>query len=91
MPGNGVSTETLPSAHTKPMFYVLIYASITLAGTFLSAINTVVQYVGAYYASRFGMFMILRRWKTNVFHIMVQTIIHIPTRYCDAGAYEMVG
>ena len=49
---NLVTTTALPSPYTYPMIYVLIYGGITLSGACITTINTVIQYYGAFTASR---------------------------------------
>ena len=38
----------LPSASKRPLFYVAVYAAIGVGQTFISVINSIVQYVGSY-------------------------------------------
>jgi len=62
---------TFPSVYHRPLFYVLIYAAIGLAGVVITTINTVVQYHGAIRASK------------SLFTRLLNTLVRATMRWHD--------
>ncbi|KDQ16443.1 hypothetical protein BOTBODRAFT_186497 [Botryobasidium botryosum FD-172 SS1] len=66
-----MDANSLPSANAHPMFYVGVFAAIGLGAALLSTINLVIQYAGAYRASK------------RLFSRLLATVIHAPMRWFD--------
>ncbi|KAH7104662.1 multidrug resistance-associated ABC transporter [Auriculariales sp. MPI-PUGE-AT-0066] len=70
-PFNEVSVATLPRANVHPMFYVAVFAAITLGNSFLTVLLGAVQLVGSYLAGK------------RLFRRLTIAVVRAPFRWHD--------
>ena len=72
LPSTTVTSSRLPSANDHPLFYVVIYASITFCTAAISILNVSVQYSGGIRASRL------------MFKQLLVGVVHASMRWHDS-------